>query len=151
MSSARINWTAIIVLVIFYQVFSAAWYWGFEVPWTDAVGVDEYTMKNFSPVNYVIPMAGALLTTWFMAIIFDHLGVRTASEGFRWGLLLWACILLPSLATHYAFSFRPATLLIIDAGQELFALMIAGAVLGGWRPKGEQAHEIEAPAVSAAT
>ncbi len=59
--------------------------------------------------------------------------------GVKWGFLLWLLLALPMHAIPNTWAGRDPMLTLIDGAEVLVALLVAGAIVGAWRPKGAKA------------
>lgn len=109
--------------------FGAVWYMALAKPWMAATGVTEEQQKNGGPMPFVIGLIGAILCAGMMRHIFASTGVDTVGKGFTSGLGIGAFIVVPWLATNYAFAQRPKALTLIDGGYAIGGCTAIGIVL----------------------
>ena len=62
-------------------------------------------------------------------------GEQTALRGIQVAALLWFGFVLTTWATEYVYEARPLSLLAINAGFWLPAMLIMRAIVGGWKKK----------------
>jgi hypothetical protein len=62
-------------------------------------------------------------------------GEQTALRGIKVAALLWFGFVLTTWATEYVYEARPLSLLAINAGFWLPAMVLMGAIVGGWKKK----------------
>jgi hypothetical protein len=67
-----------------------------------------------------------------MAWIFSKATVRGAADGIMWAFMLWLGLVATVTITNYSFELRNLTLMAIDAGCPLLAMLVSGAILGAW-------------------
>ena len=73
-----------------------------------------------------------LIIAWVLAGLLGHLGAGqvTPRNGVFSGAFVWFGFVLTTMAVNYTFSGRDRRLLLIDAGNWLVVLIVAGAVIG---------------------
>jgi hypothetical protein len=141
MRTVRLNWLAVLVVVIVNFALGAAWYGLLAEPWMAALGKTADDFAGGSPAIYLLPIAASILTTFLLALIMDLAGEYTVSGGVKWALLLWVGLVFPFSLVHDTFSTFPFTLTLINTGNQLAALLLTGIVLGALRPKTQAAAD----------
>jgi hypothetical protein len=106
----------------------------------------EADFQNASPLPYVVALVMAVLLNITLAWLIARLDMKSAAGGVKLSLLLWFVLVFHNIALHYAFALVPVPLIFIDAGQALATMLVSGAVLGAWQPKGKQNPAIAAAA-----
>ena len=134
------NWLAIVVNLIAHFALGMAWYGALATPWMEAIeaktrGFDPQTAP---PIIYLTTVIVVPLATLFIAKLMELANERSIADGVKWGLLLWALVILPMLLMHYAFAGNSLLLTAIDGGFELASLTLTGVTLGalGFRTRG---------------
>ena len=135
MTSLNINHKAIILLVFIHQAFGAFWYSMLEGQWLTAAGLTMDDIDPNDPSPYIIAIICTIALNYTIALLLALRGVKDPALGAKWAALLWAGILLPHTITHYTFAGSVPSLLLIDMGHSLVAMLISGTVLGFWQPK----------------
>lgn len=123
----------IIGLVLFHMVKSMAWYSMFAEPWLEMSGITEIQAKNVNPIAYFTAMLSAGAAGYALLWLYKKLQINTAVKGATFALLLGLAFFLTELVTEDMFSTRQVSLSLINGGNFLIYLIVAGAVLGGWR------------------
>jgi hypothetical protein len=133
MQDVDINYWAVIVTAIVPVLLGALWYSSamFAQPWLRAVGRSREELSG-AAMGYVLSALGAVLTSYALARIERWAEVDDAVNGALVGLLVWVGFVATVLAVMTYFSGRPAKLWLINAGYQLVALLIMGAILGTW-------------------
>jgi hypothetical protein len=133
MQDVDLNWTAIVVAAIVPMLLGALWYSNalFARPWLRAVDRTEDELKG-ATMGYVLSAIGALLMSYALARIVRWAEVDDLWNGALVGLLVWVGFVATVLAVTTYFSGRPSALWSINAGYQLFALVIVGAIHGAW-------------------
>jgi hypothetical protein len=101
-------------------------------PWMEAQGFTAESMRNQSPLPFIVAFVANVVMAGMLAGIIGHLGVGqvTFGNGVISAAFLWFGFVLATIATNYGFGRRPLKLLVIDAGHWLAVLMLQGAVIG---------------------
>ena len=128
-----VNRAAIGVCVILQQAVGAGWYAIFESEWLAAIGKspDDITMDT-NAVAVALAIAASLLSSWFIARLLVAFDTKGPAKGITISVLLWIAVILPYTAHHNAFAQLPTALTMIDAGKDLVAYALTGAVLAAW-------------------
>ena len=133
MEKQKINWLAIVILVVAYQLIAVVWYGVFAQSWMD---FNQFTEADFAERNitpYIIAIITALITNYVLAALFKALDIDSAMAGLRLAILCWIGFTFAEVSTLYIFSFKPFGLTLIDSGKALIAFSVSGIVLGAWR------------------
>jgi hypothetical protein len=133
MQDIDLNWIAILVSAFVPMVLGALWYSPmlFARPWMRAVGRTPEEISGAS-LGYAISAVGAIVTSYVLARIVKWAEVDDFWNGALVGLLVWLGFVATVLAVNTWFGGRPRALWAIDAGYQLVALLIMGAILGAW-------------------
>jgi hypothetical protein len=133
MQDVDLNWIAIIVAAIIPMVLGALWYSPllFADPWMRAVGRTREELGD-AGLGYVLSAIGALVSSYALARIIKWAEVDDLWNGALVGLLVWVGFVATVLAVTTYFGGRPRNLWLINAGYQLVALALMGALLGAW-------------------
>jgi hypothetical protein len=133
MQDIELNWIAILVAAFVPMVLGALWYSPmlFARPWMRAVGRTPEEISGAS-LGYAISAIGAVVTSYVLARIVRWAEVDDLLNGALVGLLVWLGFVATVLAVNTWFGGRPRALWAIDAGYQLVALLIMGAIHGAW-------------------
>lgn len=135
----QVNWLAVIVSAVATFLLGGVWYSAlFRDAWVKAHGFTEEQAKQMqASMNPAIFFGGMfvcyLVLTVVVAVLFRSFGVGSVMQGLGWGLVLWLAPTAALKMTDHIASGKPAAAFVIDAGFQLVALVVTGAVLGGWR------------------
>lgn len=141
-AEGRINWIAIVVLVVVQQGIGAAWYTLFGDAWMTSLGFELADFENAGSLCYLVSMVASLILTYGMARFWLALGTTDAARGAVQGVILWVTFIFTYQVVHTSFeAVSDATLLdpehwvqaAIDTGMSLVVFVLNGAVLAGWR------------------
>jgi Protein of unknown function (DUF1761) len=133
MQDVDVNWIAIIVAAIVPMVVGALWYSPllFADPWMHAVGRSREELGD-AALGYLLSAVGAFLSSYVLARIMRWAEVDDFWNGALVGGTVWVGFVATVLAVTTYFSGRPRTLWLINAGYQLVALVLMGAILGAW-------------------
>jgi hypothetical protein len=128
-----INYVAVVVAALVPMFLGALWYSTalFARPWMRAVDRTQEELKG-GQLGYVISAIGSLLMSYALARINRWAEVDDLWNGGLVGLLVWVGFVAPVLAVTTYFAGRPAKLWLINAGYQLVALVLVGAIHGVW-------------------
>jgi Protein of unknown function (DUF1761) len=133
MESVDLNWAAIIVAALVPIILGALWYSNalFAEPWMRAVGRTKEELTG-AGLGFVIGIVSALLMSYTLARIVRWAEVDDLWNGALVGLLVWLGLVATVLAATTYFGGRPRSLWVINAGYQLVALVVVGALHGVW-------------------
>ena len=132
------NHVAVVVAAAVFFSLGALWYSIFSAPWLDGIGktVEQITRENGgSPLPYVIGFLAVLVMCYTLAWLVNRGMAPTAGNGALTGATVAFGIVGATLALNYGFEVRGVTLWFINAGYVLVGLVLAGAIIGGWKPR----------------
>lgn len=135
MEKVRFNPWAVGLVVLMWQVLGFGWYAVFGTAWMNGLGRTMEDFQSAGPTPYLISFVAAIATALFMAWLVGIAGAKSAAHGARLGLLVGVALLVPSLATHYAFALIAWPVVLIDAGMEVVGTVLAGTILAAWAPR----------------
>ncbi len=134
MKKLKLNYLAILAVVIISQVIPMIWYGIFADQWMEMNGLTmDYIMANDSNSPYFVALIASLVFAVILAWLFKRMNIESAKDGFITALAMGIPFSLLNLMTIYMFSFRPYELVWIDGGENLLIWGVAGLILGGWR------------------
>ncbi len=141
MQLPQVNYFAVLVSAAVIWILGAVWYSPalFSKRWVVLQGRSEEELKKAAAgSNMGLMLLQAflcgLVTSWTLAVIINHFVSMTAIRGALVGGLCWFGF---AGATSYAtnlFSMKPRQLWLIDSGYNLASFILAGIILGIWRP-----------------
>jgi Protein of unknown function (DUF1761) len=128
-----INYVAVVVAALVPMFLGALWYSTalFARPWMRAVDRTQEELKG-AQFGYVISAIGALFMSYALARIDRWAEVDDLWNGALVGLLVWVGFVAPVLGVNTYFAGRPGRLWLINAGYQLVALVLVGAIHGVW-------------------
>ena len=133
-----LNYLAIIVGIIFNQVFGAAWYSAWSKPWMAEVGLTQEDMEAMKGTArqwcpYVIAVVSAFVFTFVLALLIQGMGAENVVDGLILGLLASVGFILTSYATTYSFEGRSLKLFLINSGYPVISYALIGILLAAWQ------------------
>jgi Protein of unknown function (DUF1761) len=133
MKSVDINYVAVVVAAIVPMVLGALWYSPilFADRWMRAVGRTREELGDAN-LGYALSAVAALVTSYALARIMRWAEVDDLWNGALVGLLVWVGFVATVLAVTTYFGGRPRELWLINAGYQLVALVLMGAIHGVW-------------------
>ena len=120
-----------IAAVVVKIVVGALWYSPllFLKPWQQGAGVSPETMQGGMAKSMTVWIIGAVLMTFVLAHAVFYAGARSIGTGAAVGFFNWLGFILVVLLDDYAAAKRSVSFLAINAGANLVALVIMGAIL----------------------
>jgi Protein of unknown function (DUF1761) len=134
---AGLNYLAIPIAAVVAWLASAAWYTGLGRHYVAALGktpeqVAADRKKPGAYLPFLYAFIANIVIAWMLAGVLGHLGVGqvTLRNGVISAAFLWFGFILTTMTVNYSFAGRNRRLLLIDAGNWLIVLIVAGAVVG---------------------
>jgi Protein of unknown function (DUF1761) len=144
MTYPHVNYLAVFAASVASMVIGLAWYSRplFGNLWARIIGKDKVSqaeaeqmqkeMQPYFALVYIAAFIGAAVLARFMA----WLGAATVGGGLRIAFLAWLGFTLPVTLGTALFSGKDRKLVwpmfLVQAGHELVALLVSGAILGAW-------------------
>jgi hypothetical protein len=116
----------------------AGWYTVLSSAWLAGIGktMEQMTKDGGgSPMPYVIGFLAVLVMCYTLNSLLNRLGDTTAASGAKVGAFVALGFVAANIALNYGFELRGVMLWAINSGYVLVGLVIAGAIIGGWRKK----------------
>lgn len=123
------------VIAVLVKVFvGALWYSPllFLKRWQRLSGVSDEQMKGGMAKGFTTWILGAVIMTFVLTHAVYYAGAKTIALGAAVGFLNWLGFILVVQLDDWAAARRPTQLLLINAGSNLVALVIMGAILAAW-------------------
>ena len=135
MHEVPINYWALVVAALIRIALGAAWYSpiGFIERWRTAVGIDEATMKAGMLRAVAFDVVGALVMAFVLVHAVVYAEAATLGQGAAVGFFNWLGFVAVVLFSATMHEHRPIRYFMINAGYNLIALILMGAVLAVWR------------------
>ncbi len=130
-----INWLAVLVAFVIRMVVGTLWYSPvlFVKPWQALTGVTPESMKAGMGKALAADVAMSLIMAFALANIIAASGITDWGNGAGAGFWVWLGFVLATHLPLWGYENRPLKLIAINTGHNLVALVLMGAVLGGWR------------------
>lgn len=133
MKALKINFVAIAVLAVAFQLTNVAWYSLAGDKWLELAGLKNATSMEPNPIAYVVSLLNAALFCFMIAWLFTKIRVETALQGIIYAVSFYGCFVFFESMTKDMFHLRPFMLTLINEGVNFINYTLAGAVLGAWR------------------
>ena len=130
-----INHLAVLVSVIAAQILGFVWYSViFGRTWAVGYRMEADAMAKTSPASLGITLAGAVVYTYALAILFGLLGTDGIAAGLAGGSLLWLGLVMPRYLLHAIFGKIAGTSIAIDLTFDLLVTAVTATILSLWLP-----------------
>ena len=123
------------IIAVLVKVFvGTLWYSPllFLKPWQRLSGITDEQMKGGMAKGFTTWILGAVIMTFVLTHAVYYAGAKTIPLGAAVGFLNWLGFILVVQLDDWAAARRPTQLLLINAGSNLVALVIMGAILAVW-------------------
>jgi hypothetical protein len=135
MDFGSINWLAVIVSVIASMIIGSIWYHPavFYKPWLATLGKTWENRPQGAMVSmYAFTIIAALVEAVALAFMLKTMGSNSAGAGAAAGFMIWLGFVAPTNLVNKLFSGQGWVGWLIEAGNHLVYLLVAGAILGAW-------------------
>ena len=135
---ANVNWFAVLAAGLITFFIGGAWYTAlFGKAWLAASGYSEEQMAKMHverpmPVYFGTLVACYIIIAFFVALLVQATGVKSAGQGGVLGILLW-CVSAPIAVTAHISSPKKWGAYLVDVSYQLVYLVLMGALLAWWR------------------
>ncbi len=136
MGIVQMNYLAILVAGIVQFAVSGLWYSPvlFARTWTSLAGVTEdQKQKANMPALFGTAFLSQLVTAYVLSNIIAINGSHTFLGGAMTGVFCWLGFAATTSHATYMFSGKPHSLWLIDSGNNLVGLLLAGGLLAIWK------------------
>ena len=132
-----INYLAVLVAALFTIVLGFLWYGPvFGGPWMRLAGMASRDKVKPGPLDFVVWIGGALLTSFGLANVLAAANAYThmngATSGLATGFWIWLSFAVPITAGIVFSERKPPALWLVTAGYYLVSLCGMGAILALW-------------------
>jgi hypothetical protein len=131
---SQINWLAVLLAFAASMAIGFVWYMPAVLGnrWMAAIGKTEEDLKNIGGgAGIWLPMMlASALTAILLAVLISKLGLDNALAGAWFALVLGLVFRAGGHVIHNGFAGRPAAVTVIDAGHDLVAMAVSGAIIG---------------------
>jgi hypothetical protein len=138
MDFSSINWLAVLASVVASIVIGSIWYHPavFYKPWLATLGrkYEDRPQGSSGMVGlYVFTIIAALVEAVSLALVLNTMGLHGAPAGAAAGFMIWLGFVAPTNLVNKLFSGQGWKGWLIEAGNHLVYLLVAGLILGGWQ------------------
>ena len=142
MGFANVNFVSILIAAVAAWIFGGIYYTALSKPWLAAQGKTLERCKAEQAAKsglakgapFILAFVCEFIMAWVLYGILIHLNMFTVRAGIISAALCWFGFVLTTVTINNAFGGKKAMLTVIDGGAWLGALVIIGAVLGGFGP-----------------
>lgn len=129
-----INWWAVIVAAILRMVIGTVWYSpvAFGPVWQRLTGITQEKMMAGLPKAIVTDLILSLIMAFILLYAVTYAGATDVATGGGVGFLNWLGFIFTIFAGLWAYEGRSVRLTAINAGFNLVALILMGAILAVW-------------------
>ena len=135
MDLGSINWLAVVVSVMAAMVIGYIWYSPavFYKPWLAGIG-KSWENRPTSPMAslFVFTILAALVEAVALAFVLKAMNATSAGLGAMSGFMIWLGFVAPTNLVNKLYAGHGWKVWMIEAGDHLIYLLVAGAILGGW-------------------
>lgn len=135
MDFGSINWLAVIVSVIASMIIGSIWYHPavFYKPWLATLGKTWENRPQGAMVSmFAFTILAALVEAVALAFVLKNMGATSAGTGIAAGFMIWLGFVAPTNLVNKLFAGQGWKGWLIEAGNHLVYLLVAGAILGAW-------------------
>lgn len=135
MESVSMDYLAISVAAVAYVGLGALWFSPvlFGKAWLKGIGkTKEQVTADFSPMNYVIGIVTAFVSSYGIARIMYWTGGGEIADGIKIGLFVGICFAFMSTLVNDSFENRPKELTIIHGLYHICGMVVAGVIIGAF-------------------
>jgi len=137
--NSKTNHLAVIVAAVVHFMLGGLWFGlVFANAWMQAVGKTmEELQRTTMPegVLYTLAFIFALIMSYTLNWLLMRSGKQGANEGVKLAIGLWVGIVATTIGPIFMFSGSSLRLFLLDTGFPLVAMIVSGAIIGGWRKK----------------
>lgn len=128
-----INWLAVLVAVVLYQVLGAMWYGPLMgKAWMKEVGKTPEDVQGGGGIMYLYAVINGALTTIVLANVLQAFAPMGLGAALMVALVLWLGFVAATSFTNGVFAERSRGLWLIDGGYHLLGMLLATLVLTLW-------------------
>jgi hypothetical protein len=128
---SELNWLAVLAAALSTFVLGGIWYTVFDKMWTKANG---FTAAFLKTRNMALVFAVSIVLSLVMAL---NLALFVGDSGLQFGLIAGLLTglgwVVPAFGIVALFEKRPLAYLLVNGGYMVFAFILMGAIVGGWR------------------
>jgi hypothetical protein len=131
--NVQINVLAVIVAAVAAFVVGGVWYTVLGKAWMQAIGKSREELQGNGMPGYIGAAVASLVMALVLALFIANLPPGGVVEGVVAGVLAAVGFVATAMLADVLFAGRGLRLFVINAGHQLVALGVAGAILGAWR------------------
>src|SRR4029077_230686 len=140
MGFSHANLVSILIAAIAAWIFGGVYYTALSSPWLAAQGktLEQCKAEQAGKAGlakaapFILAFVGELIIAWVLYGILVHLNMFTLRAGIISAAFCWFGFVLTTITINNAFGGKKPMLTVIDSGHWLGALVIIGAIVGGF-------------------
>lgn len=127
----QVNWLAILLCGVTYEVVGALWYSPalFAKPWQKLTGVKMGGSAKDLPIMMAYSFIASLIMAYVLAVVLKMMGGAGIANGLRGAFWTWLGFIATSMFINGIYQKKSYTLMAIDAGFFLVDLLLFGVIL----------------------
>ena len=133
MKTLKINYWAVLTILILGQIIPMAWYSAFMKPYMEYNNLTPEMGNQAGMTPYIASIVFAGSLSWVLAWIFKRMNIQSALDGLKTGFLLGIPMMLFYNMMQNLFALRPYPLAWIDGGYGIILFSVSGLILGAWK------------------
>ena len=135
MRNEKVNYFAIILVVILCQVVGFLWYspFFFGAQWMALVGKSAEDLKAGGGLPFVYAIMGSFLMIFILAKVIYATHSNSVGQGVAMGFILWLGFIFPTVCINNIFAGHSFELAFINSGHFLIDMLLAGGILAVFR------------------
>jgi hypothetical protein len=142
----KTNHAAVILAAVLFFALGAVWYTVLATPWLAGIEkTAEQIAKDHdgSALPFIVGFVAILVMCYTLSwIVGRAIDPPTAGSGAMSGAMVALGLIGATLALNYGFEARSVSLWVINAAYVLVGLVMAGAIIGGWKKRHAGAGEL---------
>lgn len=129
-----VNWLAVLSAALAKFAIGGVWYSPpvFGRRWGALAGATPDAFKARMGRAIVTDLAASVIVAWVLANVLKFTGTAGLVPGARVSFFLWLGFVATPLLSTTVYEGRPVELFSINAGYWLTAMLVMGALIGGW-------------------
>lgn len=135
----NINYWAVLVSAVAAMVVGGVWYgpifgkmYGRIMGWDARSKEEQAEMMKSAKWNYVLQFIASVVMFYTLSVVISAMGMATLMGGIETALLLWFGFVVTLAYGNTLWGGKKA-IFWLSIGNMLITLLIAGAIIGGWR------------------
>ncbi len=135
--NVRFNHLAVITVAVFQFLFGWLWFspMMFGHMWMSQMHMNAEHMKMMGTGPLAVCFAAGLVFAYVLAWFLHVSGYYDAKRGSCMGFMVWLGFWAPKIVMMHTFHAKPVNYTAMMLAYNLIIAVVAGAILGAWKPK----------------